>query len=114
MSRKHMNAATRKSLVPVLVAFPLLGSVGTQAATAGFFGNQGPLIDQAKDGAIVNVAEECGIGYFRDGNGHCRYYGAGAPSAPAHEACPPDRHFERWSNHPGGRCVLNPPLKPLR
>jgi hypothetical protein len=95
----------RKFLASMSVAFPLLSAVGTQTAIAatddphGFFESHTP--------AIVNVAEECGIGYFRDGNGHCRYYGYGAPSAPAHEACPPDRHFERWSNHPGGRCLLN-------
>jgi hypothetical protein len=103
----------RKFLAPMLVAFPLLGAVGTQAAIAatddpvGYFESQMTLVNQTKDSAIVNVAEECGIGNFRNGNGHCLHYGYGAPSAPAHEACPPDRHFERWSNHPGGHCVLN-------
>ena len=43
-----------KFLAPVLVALPLLGAVGTQA-----------------------IAAPCGAGYFRDGNGDCRYYAHG-------------------------------------
>ena len=45
-----------KFLAPVLVALPLLGAVGTQAATAGFFGSQALSVDQTKGGAIVNVS----------------------------------------------------------
>jgi hypothetical protein len=102
-----------KSLTPVLVMFPLLGVVGTDAAIAvtnnplGILKSPAPMIDQTEDGAVVKVAEGCGIGYFRDGAGRCRYYGYGAPAAPPGEACPPDRHFVPWVNHEGGRCVLN-------
>jgi hypothetical protein len=59
------------------------------------------------DNAIVKVAEDCGIGNFRDEYGHCRHYGFGAPPAPPGEACPPDRHFVHWVNHSGGRCIPN-------
>ena len=76
-------------------------------SSAAFAAEPGRPIHQPEDGAIVKVAEGCGIGYFRDGNGNCRYYGYGAPPAPPGEACPPDRHFEPWINHRGGRCVLN-------
>ena len=69
--------------------------------------NSGALVSLTKDSAIVRVAEGCGIGYFRDGHGNCRYYGYGAPAAPPGEACPPDRHFVPWTNHSGGRCLLN-------
>jgi hypothetical protein len=62
---------------------------------------------QAEDNAIVKVAEDCGIGNFRDEYGHCRHYGFGAPPAPPGEACPPDRHFVHWVNHSGGRCIPN-------
>ena len=96
----------KRFLAPALVMFPLLGGVPTVAATAAMNGHA-LLINQTENSAIVNVAEGCGVGHFRDGNGRCLYYGYGAPSAPAHEACPPDRHFERWSNHSGGRCLLN-------
>ena len=61
----------------------------------------------AEDNAIVKVAEDCGIGNFRDEYGHCRHYGFGAPPAPPGEACPPDRHFVHWVNHSGGRCIPN-------
>jgi hypothetical protein len=67
-------------LARVLVTFALLGAVGTQAAIA---------------------SEWCGKGYFRDGNGHCLYFGYESTQAPAHDSCPPDRHFDR------GRCLLN-------
>ena len=62
---------------------------------------------QAEDNVIVKVAEDCGIGNFRDEYGHCRHYGFGAPPAPPGEACPPDRHFVHWVNHSGGRCIPN-------
>ena len=61
----------------------------------------------AEDNAIVKVAEDCGIGNFRDEYGHCRHYGFGAPAAPPGEAYPPDRHFVHWVNHSGGRCIPN-------
>ena len=102
-----------KLLVPMLVTFPLLSAVGTEAAIAatndplGILGSQALLTNQTEDGAIVKIAEGCGIGSFRDGNGHCRYYGYGAPPAPPHEACPPDRIFVPWTYHSGGRCLLN-------
>jgi hypothetical protein len=87
-------------LAPAFVVFPLLGGTATAAPSL-------PLINQTEAGAIVKVAEGCGIGYFRDGYGRCRYNGYGAPPAPPHEACPPDRHFVPWVNHSGGRCLLN-------
>jgi hypothetical protein len=86
-----------KLLTPALVLFPLLGAVGTSD----------PLGILKSQGEIMKVAEGCGIGFFRDGYGHCRYYGYGAPAAPPGEACPPDRHFVPWINHSGGRCVVN-------
>jgi hypothetical protein len=92
-------------LAPALVMFPLLGGLSTEAATAAT--SRGPLINQTQDHAIVNVAENCGNGYFRDGNGHCRYLGYESTSAPPHEGCPPDRHFVHWANHRGGFCKLN-------
>jgi hypothetical protein len=100
-------------LAPALVMLPLLGGVPAEAATAatndplGILESHAPLINQTEAGAIVKVAEDCGIGYFRDGNGHCLYYGYGAPLAPPHEACPPDRHFVHWANHRGGFCKLD-------
>ena len=96
-----------KFLVPALLMFPVLGGVPTEATTAAPLGSDASLIDQTENRAIVNVAEACGIGYFRDGNGRCLYYGYGAPAAPPHEACPPDRHFVHWANHRGGFCKLN-------
>ena len=79
-------------LAPALLMLPLLGGAPTEAA---------PLSAQTEDRAIVKVAEWCGADSFRDEYGHCRhFYGA-------HEACPPDRHFEPWVYHQGGRCVLN-------
>ncbi len=86
--------------------FPLLGGAPTEAATAAMIGYT-PLINQTDGGAILKVAEDCGIGNFRDEYGHCRHYGFGAPAAPPGEACPPDRHFVHWENHSGGRCVPN-------
>jgi hypothetical protein len=77
------------------------------ASAAAFAAKPGPLINQTEGGAITKVAEGCGIGYFRDGHGNCRYFGYGAPAAPPGEACPPDRHFVPWTNHSGGRCLLN-------
>jgi len=66
-----------KFLAPVLVAFPLLGAVGTQAAIAAS-NNARAVFEspshQTEDSAIVKVAEGCATGYFRDGNGDCRYY----------------------------------------
>ena len=100
-------------LAPALVMFPLLSGLPTEAATAatndplGILESRAPLIDQTEDRAIVKVAEGCGIGYFRTGNGECHYYGYGAPPAPPGEACPPDRHFVHWANHSGGFCKLN-------
>ncbi len=93
-------------LAPALVMLPLLGGVPTEAATAAMVGYALP-INQSEGGAIVKVAEDCGIGNFRDEYGHCRHYGFGAPPAPPGEACPPDRHFLHWENHSGGRCVPN-------
>jgi hypothetical protein len=93
---------------PAFVLLPLLAGVATEMASAaplGFLESATPLINRSKDGAIVKVAEDCGIGNFRDEYGQCRHYGFGAPPAPPHEACPPDRHFVHWENHSGGRCV---------
>jgi hypothetical protein len=60
------------------------------------------LINQAENSAIVKVAEWCGNGSFKDEYGRCRpWYGSD------HEGCPPDRHFEPWVYHTGGRCVPN-------
>ena len=98
-------------VAPALMMFPLVGGVPTEAATAatndpiGILESHTPLINQSEDRAIVKVAEDCGIGNFRDEYGHCRHYGFGAPPAPPGEACPPDRHFVHWVNHSGGRCV---------
>jgi hypothetical protein len=90
----------KRFLAPALVMFPLLGGVPTEAATAAPNGHA-LLINQTEGRAIVKVAEWCGAGNFRDGYGHCRpWYGA-------HEACPPDRHYEPWVHHTGGRCVVN-------
>ena len=100
-------------LAPAFLMFALLSGVPAQAATAvmsdplRILENDAPLINQTKDRAIVKVAEWCGTGSFRDEYGRCRYYGYGAPLAPPHEACPPDRHFVPWVNHSGGRCVPN-------
>jgi hypothetical protein len=89
-------------LVPTLAMFPLLGGFPTDATTTAT--SRTPLINQTETRTIVKIAEGCGIGYFRDGYGHCQYYGYGAPAAPPHEACPPDRHFVHWANHRGGFC----------
>ena len=97
-------------IASALVTLPLLAGVPMEIATAaplGFLGSYTPLTNQTEDGTIVKVAEDCGIGNFRDEYGHCRHYGFGAPPAPPHEACPPDRHFVHWVNHSGGRCVPN-------
>jgi hypothetical protein len=94
-------------LTRALVTFPLLSGVPAEAAPLGILKSHAPLINQTEDHAIVKVAEGCGIGYFRDGSGQCRYYGYGAPPAPPDEACPPDRHFVHWANHRGGFCKLN-------
>ena len=96
-----------KFLTPALVLVPLLSGVPAQAASLGILESHALLINQTENRAILKVAENCGIGYFRDGHGHCLYYGYGAPPAPAHEACPPDRHFVHWANHRGGFCKLN-------
>jgi hypothetical protein len=88
----------------------IVGAPDTELATAaplGFLERYTPLINQTEGGAIVKVAEDCGIGNFRDEYGHCRHYGFGAPPAPPGEACPPDRHFVHWVNHSGGRCIPN-------
>jgi hypothetical protein len=91
-----------KSMATALVMLPLLGGgVPTKAATIA------PLINQAQNGAIVKVSENCGNGYFRDQYGHCRYIGYESPWAPAHEGCPPYWHYAPWVNHSGGRCVPN-------
>jgi hypothetical protein len=89
-------------LAPVLVMFPLLGGFPMVAATAAT--SRAPLINPAENRAIVKVAENCGNGYFRDGSGHCQYFGYESTSAPAHEGCPPGRHFVHWANHRGGFC----------
>jgi hypothetical protein len=94
-------------LAPALVMFPLLGAVPAETVTAAPLGSRGSLINQTEDRAIVKVAENCGSGYFRDGYGHCRYFGFESTSAPAHEGCPPDRHFVHWANHRGGFCKLD-------
>ena len=97
-------------VAPALLMLPLLAGVSTELATAaplGFLESYTPQNVQTEGAAIVKVAEDCGIGNFRDEYGHCRHYGFGAPPAPAHEACPPDRHFAHWENHSGGRCVPN-------
>ena len=66
------------------------------------------LMNQTKDSAIVKVGEWCGADSFKDEYGRCRHYAFSAygalPAAP-HEECPPDRHFVRWVNHSGERCV---------
>jgi hypothetical protein len=96
-----------KFLAPALVMFPLLGGVPMKAATAAPLASYAPLINQTENSAIVKVTENCGNGYFRDGNGHCLYFGYESTSAPAHEGCPPGRHFVHWTNHRGGFCKLN-------
>jgi len=95
-----------KFLGLVMATFPLLGGVPTEAASAATIGHA-LLMNQTEGGAIVKVAEDCGIGNFRDEYGRCRHYGFGAPAAPPNEACPPDRHFVHWENHSGGRCMPN-------
>ena len=76
-----------KLLVPALVMFPLLAGAAAEAT---------PLSHQTADRAILKVAEWCGADSFKDEYGQCRHwYGA-------HEACPPDRHFEPWVHHEGG------------
>ena len=55
--------------------------IPTDAASAATIGKT-PLMNQTEGGAIVKVAEDCGIGNFRDEYGHCRDYGFGAPAAP--------------------------------
>jgi hypothetical protein len=87
-------------LAPVLVALPLLGAVGTQAAIAATNDPLGFFESQAH---VVNIAEGCGFGYYRDGNGNCFYNG----NSDGRESCPSGRHFERSSNYPQGRCLLN-------
>ena len=96
----------KRFLAPALVMFPLLGGVPTVAATAAMNGHA-LLINQTENSAIVKVAEWCGAGYFKDEYGRCRYFGYESASAPAHEGCPPGRHFEAWIQHTGGRCVPN-------
>jgi hypothetical protein len=86
--------------------FPLLGGVPTVAATAAMNGHA-LLINQTENSAIVKVAEWCGNGSFKDEYGHCRYWGYESTSGPAHEGCPPNRHYEPWVYHSGGRCVPN-------
>jgi hypothetical protein len=90
-----------KFLAPMLVALPLLGAVGTQAAIAATNDPLGFFESQAH---VVNIAEGCGFGYYRNGNGDCRYYG---PRDDGREACPPNTHFQQSSNYPQGRCLLN-------
>ena len=94
-------------LTRAMVMFPLLNLVPAEAAPLGIPESHAPLINQTADHAIVKVAEGCGTGHFRDGDGQCRCCRYGAPPAPPDEACPPDRHFEHWANHRGGFCKLN-------
>jgi hypothetical protein len=89
-----------KFLAPALLMFPLLGGIPTNAATAATNDPLGSLESHAP--VIVQVAEWCGNGYFKDEYGHCRpWYGN------PHDACPPGRHFAPWVYHSGGRCVPN-------
>jgi hypothetical protein len=96
----------KRFLAPALVMFPLLGGVPTVAATAAMNGHA-LLINQTENSAIVKVSEWCGAGYFRDEYGRCRYFGYESSAAPAHEGCPPGRHYEPYIYHSGGRCVPN-------
>ena len=96
----------KRFLAPALAMFPLLGGAPAVAATAAMNG-QALLIDQTENNAIVKVSEWCGSGYFRDEYGRCRYFGYESSSAPAHESCPPGRHYEPYIYHSGGRCVPN-------
>ena len=93
-----------KFLAPVLVALPLLGAVGTEAAIAAPNNPRGILEGHTP---IVKVEEGCGNGYFRNEYGNCQYWYGGEPAHPPHEGCPPDRHFVHWLNHEGGFCQLN-------